>query len=70
MIFVETLTKNKYGTIIIDFSNSFFSYNKKMIKGVNKNQEIITFSDVTTYELAKNKLHNNNIELSIRKTYF
>lgn len=49
---------------IFDFRDRFFSYNKKTIKGVNKNQEIITFLDVTTYELAKKKLHKNNIELN------
>lgn len=55
---------NKSNNDVISYKDKYFSYNLKTLEGVTKDQEIITFSDVTTYERAKNKIHSNNIELN------
>lgn len=54
---------NKDDSHVISYKDKYFSYNIKILKGVTKKQQIISLSDITIYEVAKNKISSNNIEL-------
>ena len=55
---------DKNNNDIISYNDSYYSYNLKTLNGVTTEQHIITFSDVTEYEIAKIQIRNNNLELN------
>lgn len=60
----KEMKKNSTDNYLIKYNDKYFKYSIKTLKGIGGIQYIVTFNDITSYQIVRNQLHNKNVELN------